>query len=384
MIHQSCREDVKSCSVGVSFIVLTALLCPFQRIHAEDLSAERMYDNRLTPITDPLPLLADHPEFVEPILERRYYESSVLVDDERPDLFVRAWRFSCNARGVIEMPNRLQSSRTAVIVVHPWGINDGQGWRVPEPAGFAFGTPAKNRFYARHLTEVVNPFLNSLRSQMALVMYSLRGGEDPIRQKLYRSIRWRPTAKQREQGRRELSAKLSGFNYQAGAVPERFAISRKRSVADYFRRFPGGAHRDHFNGAGYWELPVPVHNAIDLDADDVVIYDDDGYGPLRDFLKDQGIKHILLAGYATSKCYCSTTAGYQNLERDFNVFLVGDATLESPAVNRTPRFATSAVLAEASREHLITQISWIRKQNSRIIRSGATGSTAINRGNREK
>ena len=64
----------------------------------------------------------------------------------RADLDVRAWRFSYNARGIIEVPNRLRADRTAVIVVHPWGIDDGQGWSTPEPAGVAFQcTPAKNR-----------------------------------------------------------------------------------------------------------------------------------------------------------------------------------------------------------------------------------------------
>ena len=45
---------------------------------------------------------------------------------------MRAWRFSYNARGIIEVPNRLRADRTAVIVVHPWGIDDGQGWNTPE------------------------------------------------------------------------------------------------------------------------------------------------------------------------------------------------------------------------------------------------------------
>ena len=31
----------------------------------------------------------------------------------------------------------------------------------------------------------------------------------------------------------------------------------------------------------------------------------------------------------TDMCFCRTTAGYQNLARDFNGFLVGDATLVS-------------------------------------------------------
>ena len=87
------------------------------------------------PIKDPKPLLADYPAFVAPIEEVARFEAPRLVDDEDADLHVRAWRFSYNARGIIEMPNRLRAAETAVIVVHPWGIDDGQGWKTPEPAG---------------------------------------------------------------------------------------------------------------------------------------------------------------------------------------------------------------------------------------------------------
>src|SRR5947209_7877421 len=84
---------------------------------------QRKYENRLTPIRDAKPLLADHPEFVEPVREVARFEAPVLVDDPGADLHVRAWRFSYNARGVIEVPNRLRAAETALIVVHPWGID---------------------------------------------------------------------------------------------------------------------------------------------------------------------------------------------------------------------------------------------------------------------
>src|SRR5262245_49955414 len=71
--------------------------------------ATRVYENKLTPLTRPTPLLADHPEFVEPIREAARFEAPVLVDDPGADLHVRAWRFSYNARGIIEMPNRLSA-----------------------------------------------------------------------------------------------------------------------------------------------------------------------------------------------------------------------------------------------------------------------------------
>src|SRR5690348_1801152 len=173
--------------------------------------ATRVYENRLKPIADPQsrPILADYPQFVEPVREVARFEAPTLVDDPKADLEVRAWRFSYNARGIIEVPNRLRADRTAIIVVHPWGIDDGQGWRTPEPAGVAFQcTPAKNWIVLDHAATVINPFLKAMRGKVALVAYSLPGREDPIRMKLYRSFRARPTDEDREQGRRELKVKL--------------------------------------------------------------------------------------------------------------------------------------------------------------------------------
>ncbi|MEX0586124.1 MAG: isochorismatase family protein [Pirellulales bacterium] len=326
-----------------------------------DPSTTRRYENRLTVIKNPSPLLADHPEFVEPVRETVRYEAPRLIDDAGGDLDVRAWRYSYNARAIIELPNRLKASQTALIVVHPWGIDDGQGWRTPEPAGVVdFCTREKNELAAKHTRTVINPLVKSLRGTVAQVMYSLPGPEDAIRKKLYRSLRAKPTGADRQAGAKQLAEKLAGFRYRAEPLPATLSLSADRPVADYFRQFPGLDAGPRYNGAGFWELPIPVTKDIDVDADDVVIYDAEGYGPLKEFLRKEGVRHVLLAGYATDMCYCRTTAGYQNLAQDFNVLLVGDATLATFPANATPRFATNAAISFAALEHLITQVSWIR------------------------
>jgi nicotinamidase-related amidase len=323
----------------------------------------RTYDNRLTRIKEPQPLLVDHPDFVEPIKELARFEAPLLVDDADADLHVRAWRFSYNARGIIEMPNRLKAADTAVIVVHPWGIDDGRGWKTPEPAGVCdFCTPPKNALAGRHTREVVNPFLKSLRGKVALVMYSLPGDEDPIRKKLYRSFKAKPTKEQRAQGARELKEKLNRFKYFGEPVPAKLTLSKDRPVVDYFRQFKGLDATARFNNAGFWDLPIPVTRDIDADPDDVVIYDAQGYAPLKRFLQEKKVRHILLAGYATDMCYCKTTAGYQNLSKDFDVFLVGDATLATFPANSSPKFATNAAISFAALDQLVTQVSWIKYQ----------------------
>src|SRR5919204_7023362 len=180
------------------------------------------------------------------------------------------------------MPNHLRASRTAIIMVHPWGIDDGQGWDTPEPAGVAdFCTPAKNALAGKHTRAVINPFLKALRGKAAFVLYSLPGGEDPIRKKLYRSVRGTPTDADRKAGAGELDAKLKAFTYRGQPVPETLTLSRDKAVVDYFKQFPGLDAGPRYNNAGFWDLPIPVTKDIDVDPDDVVIYDTPGYAPLK-------------------------------------------------------------------------------------------------------
>lgn len=342
--------------VSATLLALSAL----PGVQAQE-TKPRVYENRLTPLRDPKPLLGDHPEFVEPVREVARFEAPVLVDDGNADLDVRAWRFSYNARGIIEMPNRLRAAETALIMVHPWGIDDGQGWKTPEPNGVCdFCTPTKNHLAARHTREVVNPFLKSLRGKVGFVMYSLPGPPDPIRTSLYRTFRHKPTAAERERAGKALKEKLASLPYRGEPLPVKLTISADSPVADYFRQFPGLDPGPRYNGPGFWAMPIPVTRDVDTDPDDVVIFDGDGYPALRDFLKAGKVRHVLLTGYATDMCYCRTTAGYQNLSKDFNVFLVGDASLATFPSNSSPRFATNAALSFAALDQLITQTSWVR------------------------
>ena len=320
----------------------------------------RTYDNSLTPIEGAKPLLADFPQFVEPIIETRRFEAARLVDDPGADLDVRAWRWSYNARGIIELPNRLKARDTAVIVVHPWAVDDEWGWKTPEPSGVAdFCTPEKNALAGKHTKEVIDPLLKRLRPKAAFVMYSLPGPADPIRTKVYRSFAKTPTADERAAGEKEMRKVLAAYSYKGEPLPSKITLSAERPVTDYFRQFPGLDAGPRYNGDGFWKLPIPVSTAVTVHPNDVVIYDAEGYGPLRDFLKKNGVRHVLLTGYATDMCFCRTTAGYENLSKDFNVFLVGDATLATFPANNTPRFATNAHISFASLNQLVTQVNWV-------------------------
>jgi hypothetical protein len=191
-------------------------------------------------------------------------------------------------------------------------------------------------------------------------MYSLPGPADPLRTGLYRSFTKTPTADERAAAGRDLRARLAGFVSTGDALPARLTLGTERPVADYFRQFPGLDAGPRFNPAGFWDLPIPVSDAVTVHPDDVVIFDADGYGPLRDFLRAEGVRHVLLTGYAADMCFCRTTAGYENLSPDFNVFLVADASLATFPANASPRFAVNAALSRAALDQLVTQASWVR------------------------
>jgi Isochorismatase family len=319
------------------------------------------YHNHLTPCSHVSPILADHPEYIQPVVLDSCFEAPGVVNDKDADLTVRSWRYSYNARGVIEMTNHLRAKHTALIIVHPWGVDDGQGWRTPEPAGVVdFETLAKNQLAESHERDVLNPFIKSLRGKVKLVLFSLLGDADPVRIKLYRSINGTPTQAERAEGAKELAAKLNGFSYHSEPLQTEFRLSAKTPLVDYFRLFPGTDAGPRYDPPGFWDLPVPISKALDVAPSDVVLYDQQGYPALRQFLQGQGVEHILLTGYATDKCYKATTAGYDNLSQDFDVFLVGDATLPDFPSSKTPKFATNAVISFASQDHMITQISWIK------------------------
>jgi isochorismate hydrolase len=249
--------------------------------------------------------------------------------------------------------------------VHPWGIDDDQGWTTPEPAGIAdFCTPDKNHLAARHTREVIDPFLKAMRGHVKLVGYSLIGERDPLRMKMYRTIYDNPSASDRSVARDQVLKRLRDFKYQGGPLIDKIPVSVEFPVRDYFAQFGGTDASERYNPPGFWKLPVPVTSDVTVHPEDVLFFDVDGYPPLRDFLKRQGVRHVLLTGYATDMCFCRTTAGYENLSKDFNVFLVGDASLATYPANNTPRFATNAHISFASLTQLVTQVSWIKKQES--------------------
>jgi nicotinamidase-related amidase len=330
-------------------------------------AGEIQYDNQLTPIANPRPLLAEAPDFVEPLVEINRFSAAAVVDEPGADLAVRAWRFSYNARGIVEFPNRIRAKHTAMIVVHPWGIDDKNGWKSPEPAGVALCcTPEKNRIYNRHVAEIINPLLKKLRGQVGLVAYSLPNKEDAVRKQLYRSVRSTPTAADRTAGAAALKQTLAKFNYHANPVDAALLLDPKLPASSYMKKFPGIDSSAKFNGEGFWQLPIPVASAIDVAPEDVVFYDAEGYPVLRDFLVGQKIQNVLLCGYNTDMCVCSTTAGYENLSKDFNVFLVGDATIATFPGSNTPRYATQTALCKASLTQLVTQRSWIETLPSKV------------------
>jgi nicotinamidase-related amidase len=320
-----------------------------------------IYHNRLEKLINPPPLLADYPEFVEPLPCEDRYLAPPVVDEPAGDLRVRAWRYWYNVRGIVEMECKLEAKATAIIMVHPWGLDDDHGLRTPEPAGCAFFcTREKNRCAGRHIAQVINPFLGRLRARVALVAYSMPLAEDDIRKLLYASINTAPEQLHPEEGERRLRELLAAQTFTGKELAREVELDPAHPVRSYLQQAPSTDAYHGYNGEGFWELPMPVHAALDRRPTDLVFYDGEGYAKVRDYLKSRGIRHVLLTGYCTDMCVKGTTCGYANLCQDFNVFLVGDATLATYPASTTPRFATQVALHNAALWQLVTQVGWVQ------------------------
>jgi nicotinamidase-related amidase len=343
---------------------VVALLTPGSAPAAEepvDGSAPMTYDMSLRPVVDGPSILADFPEYIEPLRADRRSLGAPLVDDPGGRLRVRAWRYCYNVRGIVETENRLDAKATAVVVVHPWGIDDGHGLRTPEPAGVAFFcTVEKNRIGLAHMRDVIDPFLKRLRGRCGVVGYSMPKVEDPVRKLLYASAETRPAQLDRAVGERQLAEVLARHSFQGTPLPSTLALDRALPVPGYFAQVSSTDAGDLRNGPGFWDLPMPVAKPIEVAPEDVVFYDGEGYPKVRDWLRGRGIRHILLAGYCTDMCVISTTCGYDNLSADFNLFLVGDATLATFPGSTTPKYATQVALANAALRQLVTQVGWVQ------------------------
>jgi len=319
------------------------------------------YDNTLERIENPPPLLADHPEFVEPLVCDTRFLARPVVSDAGGKLLGRSWRYWYNARGIVEMENRLDGAATAIVNVHPWGVDDGHGVRTPEPAGCAFFcTHEKNQISLKHVQEVLNPFLRRLRKSVAAVAHSLPGKEDDIRKLLYPSISTRPEDLDAERGERLLAELLAKHPFTGEALAKKLTLDSATPLKSYFEQTPSTDAGDRYNGPGFWQLPMPIVRVLDRGRNDIVAYDAEGYPKVRDYLKGMGVRHILLTGYATDMCVARTTCGYENLSKDFNVFLVGDATLATFPGSTTPKYATQVALANAALSQMVTQVGWVR------------------------
>jgi len=245
-------------------------------------------------------------------------------------------------------------------MVHLWGIDDGHGLETPEPAGCAFFcTKEKNALVEGHIRDTINPLLARLRARVALVGYSMPGVEDDIRRLLYASVRTRPEDLDVAEGERRLREVLAGQDFRGHELVQSLELDDAHPLAGYLCRTPSTDASESYNGGGFWQLPMPVHRAVERAPSDLVFYDGEGYEVVRDFLRQRGVRHVLLCGYATDMCVKGTTCGYDNLCADFNVFLVGDATMATFPASRTPALATQVALCNAALRQMITQVSWI-------------------------
>ena len=341
------------------------------------------YENTLKKIENPRPILADYPEYVEPLKYESRYLAPRVVDEKDGELLVRSWRFWSNAHGIVEMENRLEAKATAIINVFAWGVDDGQGVKTPQPAGVVLlGTPEKNKLIPEQIEEVVNPFLHRLRKHILLVGHTLPGREERIRKLLYPSISTKQSDLDVERGEKLLVEALRKHRFEGPPLKTKLTLDADTPLTSYFLKTTSYHSSDTYNSPGFKELPVPLAKDIARGQNDIIFYDDEGYTKVRNYLKSCGIRHILLMGFLQKRPtlpthpmaddgaerimgFIKTACNLEDLSKDFNVFLVGDAMRTTYPGSTTPKFATQAALAKVSGNHMITQVNWVKIDDRR-------------------
>ena len=76
--------------LGIGLSAAALLTVGIVAANAIEKSSRRTYSNTLRALNDAGLLLADYPQFVQPVVERRRFEAPRLVDDADADLSVRA------------------------------------------------------------------------------------------------------------------------------------------------------------------------------------------------------------------------------------------------------------------------------------------------------
>lgn len=79
-----------------------------------------------------------------------------------------------------------------------------------------------------------------------------------------------------------MKARLRAFDYRGEPLPKSLTLDRDTPVASYFKQFPGLDASARFNNAGFWDLPIPLTVDVQAAADDIVVFDGEGYPKLRE------------------------------------------------------------------------------------------------------
>ena len=145
-----------------------------------------------------------------------------------------------------------------MIVVHPWAIDDGQGWRTPEPAGVAFQcTPAKNKIVLDHAATVINPFLKSLRGKAA---WSPTAFPARKTRSARSSIDRSRAASRRRSISKARSSSRPGWRHspiRARRFPALADVSTESPTIAYFKQFPGLDAGPAYEGKGSGSCRFP-------------------------------------------------------------------------------------------------------------------------------
>jgi len=344
------------------FIIFILLFFSIFRLSLLSTPSTISYNNQLIDIPIPDDFLEDYQEYIDLFPSLNAALGQPLVVNQSPSLEIMSWRSSYNFRGIILIPQYFNRECTAVIVMHPWSVNEeAWGLKVPEPHGVCFDTPDSLDGYKSHMETKIQPFIDAVRPYVKHIAFSLPGSKDTLRKNIYLS-----GGNKSIQAQKSLQHLLDQFNYFGYSIPTSLSLNPLLPITDYFRLFPPLDASDYYNGKGFWNLPIPLHTSLLWNESDLFFFDGEGYESIKRQLKKKGIKNILLCGYALNLCIKGSVLGYENLKKDFNVLIVADACLSSSRATPFTPLLTFSDIFDCSLNNLMTQTSWVKPQQNTL------------------
>ncbi len=318
-----------------------------------------IFEPEFTESDSSIVFLNHYPPYFDSIVLENSISGAPIILKDSSMLSIRAMRYSYNFRSMIIHDINIDPQETALIVIHPIDIDNGEISTVMPLGAYFMGTPSKNTIASKHMKEVLNPFIQKMRKQLKKIIFIMPFYSKTDLVKLY-SMKGDTYQGIDSNYLNEYLLKINKYNYE-GIDTHLPLILKGRSILNsYFNEFPGLMLNNTKNNIEFSKLPFRINRDIILSEGDLILFDDMSLESFDSLLLSMDIKNLIYSGYAMDLCVKKLNQGYEKTAPLYNIFVCIDAGLTTfPGDDGLNKYNTVNAL-NTSFLYFITQIGWIK------------------------